>query len=113
MPRKALGPEDLPNPHIRVVHAPPSGKDIGDALGGPEIGLEPVAERSLRQEFRKGLDLFGPEARGSTGTGLGFQRGDPSFGESGLPVVDGLRRDTEAVSYLGRAHTATEQTKAS
>ena len=95
------------------MYTPLPCKDVGDALGGPEIGLEPVAERSLREEFRKGVDLFGPEARGSPGTGSRLQPCGTSFGQSGLPIVDGLRRDTEAESYLGGAYAAAEQAKPS
>ena len=104
-----MGREDLPHADVRVPKAVLTDQDVGDALGGPEIGLVPEGERALCEDAWESGHLVLREASGSPGSGLRLQGRRPSGAQPQTPVVDRLRGDAEALSNLGWLHAMTEE----
>ena len=55
------------------------------------------------------MELVRRQVRRTTRARLGSEGSGTSVGETGLPVVDGLRGDAEAVSHLGLADSSSQE----
>ena len=98
-------------PHVRGVVAHPGGApdNGGDAVKGPQVGVEAVGLGALQQGLlsllQLGVGQSGGAARCATTAQTGGAVGLPAL----VPAADGLARDAQGTGDLGLVDVVSEQ----
>ena len=104
--------EHPPHRGLGVAHTPPGLGDLDNARDGPEVGREPVGQRTLGKNRGEG-DLVRPwHPRRSARSRGGTEGLWPSSIESFLPVAHRYGSDSEVARDLGLREAGAEQGEA-
>ena len=103
--------EQAPHRAVGVSYAPLRLGDLDDPWNGPEIGGEPVGERSLRQEVRKGRQSIARNEGRAARAGHRAKGGHSILIGGDLPKGDGRGGHHEAPGDLGLREPRSKQSK--
>src|SRR6202167_2132059 len=112
LPREPVTLEHPPHCSLGVSHAPAGLGDLDNARDRPEVGREPVGQRSLGENRGEG-DLVSPwHPRRSTRSRDGVEGLWPATIEGILPMAYRHRSNSEATCDLGLREAGAEQREA-
>jgi hypothetical protein len=83
--------------------------EVGDALGGPQVGRPAVGACAAQQQGPQSLSLLGGEPGPGSGMRPGVEGAGAALGQASEPSVDGARVDPDAPCHLRLGEAGLEE----